>query len=119
MATATALAAEGRPAQLSDAQERALGRIEQLLAAGGGNVLLEGATGSGKTEVYIRACEAALVRGRSAIVLDRIVNDDAAGTVRLEGEVWTARAYDEDAVIEPGTRVQVVEIRGATALVAP
>src|SRR5438034_1915950 len=35
----------------------------------GGNVLLYGATGSGKTEVYIRACEAALARGRGAIVL--------------------------------------------------
>ena len=37
--------------------------------------------------------------------------------MRLDGEVWTARAYDEDDVIEPGARVQVVEIRGATALV--
>src|SRR5438034_7623643 len=35
----------------------------------GGNVLLYGATGSGKTEVYLRACEAALARGRGAIVL--------------------------------------------------
>src|SRR5438034_9063399 len=35
----------------------------------GGNVLLYGATGSGKTEVYIRACEASLARGRAAIVL--------------------------------------------------
>ena len=32
-------------------------------------MLLQGATGSGKTEVYIRACEAALARGRGAIVL--------------------------------------------------
>ena len=32
--------------------------------------------------------------------------------------MWTARAYDEDEVIEAGPRVQVVEIRGATALVA-
>jgi primosomal protein N' (replication factor Y) len=68
-AGASALAAEARPARLSAAQERALGRIEELLAGGGGNVLLYGATGSGKTEVYIRACEAALARGRCAIVL--------------------------------------------------
>ncbi len=46
-----------------------LGRIDELLEGGGGNVLLFGATGSGKTEVYIRACEAALARGRGAIVL--------------------------------------------------
>jgi primosomal protein N' (replication factor Y) (superfamily II helicase) len=68
--TATAgLAAEPAPARLSDSQERALQRIEALLASGGGNVLLSGATGSGKTEVYIRACEAALAAGRGAIVL--------------------------------------------------
>jgi primosomal protein N' (replication factor Y) len=68
--TATAgLAAEPAPAHLSETQERALERIENLLAGGGGNVLLAGATGSGKTEVYIRACEAALAAGRGAIVL--------------------------------------------------
>ena len=68
--TATAaLAAEPAPAQLSKSQESALERIESLLASGGGNVLLSGATGSGKTEVYIRACEAALAAGRGAIVL--------------------------------------------------
>ena len=65
----SALAAEPPPASLSETQERALARIEELLEDGGGNVLLAGATGSGKTEVYIRACEAALVRGRGAIVL--------------------------------------------------
>jgi primosomal protein N' (replication factor Y) (superfamily II helicase) len=64
-----ALAAEAPPETLSDTQVHALARIEQLLDGGGGNVLLAGATGSGKTEVYIRACEAALARGRGAIVL--------------------------------------------------
>ncbi|HVS84356.1 MAG TPA: primosomal protein N', partial [Gaiellaceae bacterium] len=63
------LAAEPAPTQLSETQQRALARIGELLAAGGGNVLLGGATGSGKTEVYIRAAEAALVQGRGAIVL--------------------------------------------------
>ena len=63
------LAAEPAPAHLSETQERALERIESLLGTGGGNVLLSGATGSGKTEVYIRACEAALAAGRGAIVL--------------------------------------------------
>ncbi|HET8558752.1 MAG TPA: primosomal protein N', partial [Gaiellaceae bacterium] len=63
------LPAEPAPARLSESQERALARIETLLRDGGGNVLLAGATGSGKTEVYIRACEAALGAGRGAIVL--------------------------------------------------
>jgi primosomal protein N' (replication factor Y) len=67
--TTAGLAAEPAPARLSEPQERALGRIEILLAGGGGNVLLAGATGSGKTEVYIRACAAAVAAGRGAIVL--------------------------------------------------
>ncbi len=64
----------------------------------------------------LRTGTAALI-GRTAIVTERIVNDDALGKVRLDGEVWTARAYDDDKVLEPGTRVHVMEIRGATALV--
>jgi primosomal protein N' (replication factor Y) (superfamily II helicase) len=69
VAGAGALSAEPAPAALSATQERALARIVDLLDRGGGNVLLSGATGSGKTEVYIRACEAALACGRGAIVL--------------------------------------------------
>jgi len=63
------LAAEAPPLHLSHSQQRVLQRLEALLDGGGGNVLLWGATGSGKTEVYIRACAAALARGRGAIVL--------------------------------------------------
>ena len=66
---AAELPAGPTPTQLSDTQETALARIGELLVSGGGNVLLQGATGSGKTEVYIRACEAALAAGRGAIVL--------------------------------------------------
>jgi membrane protein implicated in regulation of membrane protease activity len=64
----------------------------------------------------LRTGTAALI-GRTAIVTERIVNDEAVGKVRIDGEVWTARAYDEDKVLEAGTRVHVMEIRGATALV--
>ena len=64
----------------------------------------------------IRTGTAALV-GRHAMVVERIANNEGVGCVKLDGEVWTARAYDEDDVIEEGKRVQVVEIRGATALV--
>ena len=52
------------------------------------------------------------------MVLERIANDEGVGCVRIEGgEVWTARSFDDDEVIEAGERVEVVEIRGATALV--
>ena len=64
----------------------------------------------------LRTGTAALV-GRPAIVLERIANDDARDGAGSTGEVWTARAYDDDDVIEAGPRVQVIEIRGATALV--
>ena len=64
-----------------------------------------------------RTGTAALV-GQHAMVLERIANNEGVGCVRLDGEVWTARAYDEDDVIEQGRRVQVIEIRGATALVS-
>ncbi|MEA2449113.1 MAG: hypothetical protein QOG63_1045 [Thermoleophilaceae bacterium] len=54
---------------LTGAQEAALRRVETALERGGERLLLHGATGSGKTEVYLRAVAAALARGRSAIVL--------------------------------------------------
>jgi len=65
----------------------------------------------------IRTGAAALV-GRPAMVLERIANDEGVGCVKIDGgEVWTARSYDDDEVIDVGERVEVVEIRGATALV--
>ena len=64
----------------------------------------------------IRTGAAALV-GRRAIVLERIANHEGVGCVRIDGDVWTARALDEDHVIEAGTMVDIVQIKGATALV--
>jgi membrane protein implicated in regulation of membrane protease activity len=64
----------------------------------------------------LRTGSAALV-GSSGLVVERIANDEGVGCVRIGGEVWTARSYDDDEVIEAGKRVQVVEIRGATAFV--
>jgi membrane protein implicated in regulation of membrane protease activity len=65
----------------------------------------------------IRTGAAALI-GRRATVLERIANNEGVGCVKIEGgEVWTARSYDEDEVIDVGERVEVVEIKGATALV--
>lgn len=62
----------------------------------------------------LRTGTAALV-GARATVLERV--DDAGGRVRIGGEEWSARAYLDGQVIEPGRRVEVVEIKGATALV--
>jgi primosomal protein N' (replication factor Y) len=60
---------EARPERLTEAQSAAVARVVSAIDAGGGHFLLHGATGSGKTEVYLRACEAALERGLGAIVL--------------------------------------------------
>ena len=54
---------------------------------------------------------------RPAVVLTQV--DAESGTVRIDGEVWSARAYDETHVLPQGTRVSVFEIVGATALVYP
>lgn len=62
----------------------------------------------------IRTGTAAL-EGAHAVVLQRVDRD--GGRVRIGGEEWSARAYMPDQVIEPGTRVEVVKIEGATALV--
>ena len=70
-----------------------------------------------RTPPQIRTGTAALI-GRPAVVLERIANHEGVGCVKIDGEVWTARAYDEDEVIEVGARVNVMEIRGATALVS-
>jgi membrane protein implicated in regulation of membrane protease activity len=62
-----------------------------------------------------RTGTAALV-GARALVLERV--DVDGGTVKIGGEVWSARSFDEDAVMEAGARVEVMEIEGATALVS-
>ena len=70
-----------------------------------------------RTRAKLKTGTAALV-GQTATVVERIANAEGVGCVRLDGEIWTARAFVEDETFEPGTRVQVLEIRGATALVS-
>jgi membrane protein implicated in regulation of membrane protease activity len=68
-----------------------------------------------RTPARLRTGTAALV-GAPALVLERV--DLNGGQVKIGGEIWTARSYDEDEVIEPGVRATVMKIDGATALVA-
>ena len=70
-----------------------------------------------RSRASIKTGTAALV-GQTATVVERIANAEGVGCVRLDGEIWTARAFVDDETFEPGTRVQVLEIRGATALVS-
>ncbi len=55
--------------------------------------------------------------GRSGLVLERVTAH--AGRVKLRGEVWSARTFDESVVVEPGEKVGVAQIDGATAVVYP
>jgi membrane protein implicated in regulation of membrane protease activity len=62
----------------------------------------------------LRTGTAALV-GAKGVAIERI--DAHGGRVKIGGETWTARPYDDDAVIEAGCRVDVLQIKGATAMV--
>jgi primosomal protein N' (replication factor Y) len=85
------------PPELTDSQRAALQRITAALDGEGGHFLLYGETGSGKTEVYLRACAAALERGRTAIVLvpEIALTPQALGRFR-------ARFGDSVAVLHSG-----------------
>ncbi|ASW55855.1 NfeD family protein [Plantactinospora sp. KBS50] len=58
---------------------------------------------------------AAAIEGQRALVLERVDTD--SGQVKIDGELWSARSFDATQVFEPGERVQVIEVRGVTALV--
>jgi membrane protein implicated in regulation of membrane protease activity len=55
------------------------------------------------------------LEGKSAVVLDRVARD--AGQVKLDGQIWTARPYNDGDIYEPGDSVTVMHIDGATAVV--
>ena len=64
----------------------------------------------------LRSGTAALI-GRPAVVLEEV--GPHGGRVRIGGEVWSARSYDDTTVIPAGKTVDVMHIEGATALVYP
>jgi membrane protein implicated in regulation of membrane protease activity len=64
----------------------------------------------------LRTGTAALV-GRHAYVLEEVTVH--GGRVRIDGEEWSARPYDETLVIPAGSTVDVLQIEGAKALVYP
>ena len=64
----------------------------------------------------LRTGTAALV-GRSAYVLDEITAH--SGRVRIGGEEWSARPYDDTLTIPAGVTVDVLQIEVAMALVYP
>jgi membrane protein implicated in regulation of membrane protease activity len=55
--------------------------------------------------------------GKKAVVIEEVTG--SRGLIKLSGEQWSARAFDEDHVIPAGALVDVMEIEGATAVVYP
>ena len=69
-----------------------------------------------KQPPLLRSGTSALV-GRSAIVVEEV--SAHSGQVRIGGELWSSRTYDETLTIPVGAAVDVFQIEGATALVHP
>jgi primosomal protein N' (replication factor Y) len=126
-----ALPGEAEPTSLSASQRTALDRIVGTLDTGkSANFLLYGATGSGKTEVYLQACAAALERGRGAIVLvpEIALTPQALGRFRarfgeriavLHSSLTEAERRDERARIARGDAPIVVGARSAVFAPVP
>ncbi|MBO9533797.1 MAG: NfeD family protein [Solirubrobacteraceae bacterium] len=57
--------------------------------------------------------------GQRGVVEVPVDGRSGTGTVRLGGQVWTARPEDAFGQIGAGTDVEVKEVRGATIVVAP
>ncbi|SCF03675.1 Membrane protein implicated in regulation of membrane protease activity [Micromonospora mirobrigensis] len=55
------------------------------------------------------------IEGSTALVLEAV--DAEHGMVKIDGELWSARSFDATQSFAPGERVQVIKVRGATALV--
>jgi primosomal protein N' (replication factor Y) len=119
-----ALGGELEPLHLSAPQRLAVDRIVTALDAGAGNLLLYGATGSGKTEVYLQTCAAALERGLGAIVLvpEIALAPQTVGRFRqrfgeriaiLHSALTDAERRDERARIASGEARVVVGARSA------
>ncbi len=111
--------------KLTAAQAEAVARIR---TARGAVVVLEGVTGSGKTEVYLRAIEAVLSEGRSAIVLvpEISLTPQTVGRFRarfgglvavLHSRLSVGERYDQWSLAAQGDATVVVGAR--SALFAP
>ena len=66
--------------------------------------------------IETRTGTAALI-GAGGVVVDRVDLD--GGRVKIGGEIWSARSFEPSHVLEPGTRVEVIRIDGAHAVVYP
>jgi len=126
-----ALAGEPQPEVLTQPQHAAIERVVEAIEQRTGSAfLLHGATGSGKTEVYLQACAAALERGFGAIVLvpEIALTPQTVGRFRarfgdgialLHSELSEAERRDERERIATGAAPVVVGARSAVFAPVP
>lgn len=50
--------------------------------------------------------------GQTAVIIEQVCNVEGRGTAKIEGKVWSARAERDDAILETGDHVEIVDIRG-------
>ena len=118
------------PPELTEAQRAAVAVCLNALSAGGGDVLVHGVTGSGKTEVYLRVIERALEQGRGAILLvpeialtpqtaARVVDRFGETVAVLHSGLSDARRGAEHVRIAEGRARVVVGARSAVFAAVP
>jgi membrane protein implicated in regulation of membrane protease activity len=87
------------------------------VSAGGGLLLIRPLASRQRNALLLQPFGVDALVGRTARTLTEVTAD--AGTIRLNGEDWTARSFDRQVVIPEGTTVNVIQIDGATAVVYP
>ncbi len=122
---APAFASRATRPTLTQGQADALAAIDQARARKNGSVVLvDGVTGSGKTEVYLRAIESALSEGRTACVLVPEISLTPQTVARFRGRFGDAVAvmhsrmsdgerYDQWDFVRSGAARVVVGARSA------
>ena len=128
-ATTLSSASAPRPEHLTEGQQGALAAIGRAAEAGRGDVVVvDGVTGSGKTEVYLSAIERVRERGKGAIVLvpEISLTAQTVGRFRsrfgddvaiLHSRLSTGERFDQWDMVRTGAAHVVVGAR--SALFAP
>jgi len=55
------------------------------------------------------------IEGVEALVIEDV--GASSGQIKIDGEIWNARPYDAQQSLAKGTRIRVIEVKGATAMV--
>lgn len=56
--------------------------------------------------------------GQKASVIETINNDEATGVAVINGQEWSARAKEDDMIIEAGNKATVIDIQGVKLILS-